>query len=122
VDYGGSCAEFICGNETFLTWSAPEEERSKRRRASGLSGTLVFASTTPVSVLEGFSVFFFLRKVIMRNLNTEELKQVYGGWTDGGCGEGSKSKASASKSGGSKSKDSGSKSNASASKSKGSKC
>ena len=48
----------------------------------------------------------------MRNLNTEELKQVYGGWTDEGCGEGSKSKAegSKSKSEGSKSKGEGSKS------------
>jgi hypothetical protein len=69
-----------------------------------------------VSVPERLFVsFFHLRKEIkMRNLNAEELKQVYGG--HGGSGSGS-SKSNGSKSG---SKSGGSKSG-SGSKSKGSK-
>ena len=56
-DHGTALAEFICGNEARLALSVPGEERSKRRRAFGLSGTHVYL-TTPVSVLEGFAVFF----------------------------------------------------------------
>src|SRR6266513_2489389 len=110
--YGRPLAGFLTCNKTSINFEVLEEGRSKRQCTSGLSRTL---RSNNVSVLESFVYLFFPLKKgnQMRNLNAEELKQVYGG--HGGSGSGSKSNGSksGSKSNGSKS---GSKSKGSKSK------
>src|SRR5882762_10518219 len=92
--YGGSNAEFITCNKTSII-STYRRKGTRNDGAPPASQGLFKVHTPNVSVLEIFFVFFLKKGNHMRNLNTEELKQVYGGG-GGSC-------ASASKSGGSKS-------------------
>jgi len=113
--YGSSNAEFITCNKTSIILTY-RRKGARNDSAPPASQGLFKVHTTPnVSVLEIFFCLFLKKGNHMRNLNTEELKQVYGGG-GGSCASASKSKTG-SKSGGTGSKSgTGSKTNASKSK------